>query len=74
MTRLWGHSLIPAATVTSGPLTAGQWNYVPLDTPVPLAIGGCYNACTGLNGSFPVTNSQFGAGDPYGGGITNGPL
>ncbi len=33
----------------SGPLTAGQWNYVPLATPVPLAIGACYNACTGFS-------------------------
>ena len=69
-----GNSLISAAAVTSGPLTAGQWNYVPLNTPVPLAIGACYNACTGLNGSFPITTSQFGAGQPYGNGISNEPL
>jgi hypothetical protein len=67
-------ALIPAATVKSGPLTAGQWNYVPLDTPVPLTIGACYNACTGLSSSFPVTTGQFGSGEPYGNGITNGPL
>ena len=54
-------ALVPAATVTSGPLTAGQWNYVPLATPVPLAIGACYNACTGFSGGFPDTNSQFSA-------------
>jgi len=65
---------IPAATVTSGTLTAGQWNYVPLPTAVPLAIGVCYNACTGFSGSFPDTNSQFGSGDPYSAGIVNGPL
>jgi hypothetical protein len=40
-------ALVPAATVKSDILTAGQWNYVPLPTPLPLAIGACYNACTG---------------------------
>jgi hypothetical protein len=67
-------ALISAATVTSGVLTGGQWNYVPLQTPVPLAIGACYNATTGFSGSFPATNSQFGSGDPYSAGIVNGPL
>ncbi len=67
-------TLISGATVTSGPLTAGQWNYVPLTTPIPLSIGACYNACTGLSGSFPDTNNEFGAGQTYGGGIVNGPL
>lgn len=67
-------ALVPAATVTSGPLTAGQWNYVPLATPVPLAPGACYNVCTGFSGGFPNTNNQFGAGDPYSAGIVTGPL
>ena len=67
-------TLIPAATVTSGALTAGQWNYVPLATRIPLAIGACYNACTGLRGNFPDTQSQFGSGEPYSAGIVNGPL
>ena len=67
-------ALISAATVTSGPLTPGQWNYVPLSTPIPLSIGACYNACTGFNGSFPDTQSQFGSGEPYSAGIVNGPL
>ena len=67
-------TLIPAATVTSGALTAGQWNYVPLATRIPLAIGACYNACTGLSGNFPDTQSQFGSGEPYSAGIVNGPL
>ncbi len=66
--------LIPSATVTSGALTAGQWNYVPLATPIPLAIGACYNASTGFNGNFPDTLSQFGSGEPYSTGIVNGPL
>ena len=67
-------TLIPAATVTSGALTPGQWNFVPLATPIPLAIGACYNACTGFNDSFPDTTAQFGAGEPYSAGIVNGPL
>jgi hypothetical protein len=67
-------SLISSATVTSGALVSGQWNYVPLKNPVPLAIGVCYNACTGVNGSFPITNNQFGSGEPFSGGIVNGPL
>ena len=67
-------TLIHSASVTSGALTPGQWNYVPLTTPVPLSIGACYNACTGFSGGFPDTNSQFGSGGPYAAGITNGPL
>jgi hypothetical protein len=67
-------SLISSATVTSGALTAGQWNYVPLTNPVPLTIGVCYNACTGFSNGFPITNNQFGSGEPFSGGIVNGPL
>ena len=67
-------AIISAATVESGPLTAGQWNYVPLPTAVPLAIGACYNACTGFSGSFPITSNQFGSGEPLTAGIVNGPL
>jgi hypothetical protein len=67
-------ALVPAATVTSGPLTAGQWNFVPLAAPVPLAAGACYNVCTGFTGGFPDTNGQFGAGDAYSAGIVSGPL
>jgi len=69
-------SLISSATVTSGTLTAGQWNYVALGTPVPLSIGTAYVACTGwvaVNG-FPSTNNSFGSGNTYSAGITNGPL
>lgn len=67
-------TLIPAATATSGALTAGQWNYVALTTPVPLAVGACYNATTAFSGSFPATDNQFGSGEPYAAGIVNGPL
>jgi hypothetical protein len=67
-------SLVPNSTVTSGALTAGQWNYVQLPAPVPLAIGATYVAATGFTGSFPDTTNQFGSGDPYGNGIVSGPL
>ena len=67
-------TLITDSVVTSGTLTAGQWNWVPLPEPLPLAIGTCYNACTEVNGSFPNTSHQFGSGDPYGDGIVTGPL
>ena len=80
-------SIIAAATVTSGTLTLGQWNYIPLENPVMLSVGGganfshadaggtaYYIACTAFTGSFPDTNGQFGSGDPYSSGITNGPL
>jgi hypothetical protein len=77
---LWGvynggaGALVPGATVTSGTLTPGQWNFVPLATPIPLSIGACYNACTGFSGNFPDTQGQFGSGEPYSAGIVNGPL
>jgi hypothetical protein len=66
--------LVPGSVVTAGSLTAGQWNWVPLATPLPLAIGTCYNACTGFTGSFPNTSHQYGSGNPYGSGIVTGPL
>lgn len=68
--------LVPGSVVTSGVLTAGQWNLVPLPVPVQLAIGTDYVAATGwtsVNG-FPSTNNQFGTAQPFAGGIVNGPL
>lgn len=80
-------SIISAATVTSGVLTPGQWNYVPLPNPVMLSVGGganfahadaggtaYYIACTAFTGGFPDTSGQYGSGGAYAGGITNGPL
>ncbi|HEX5494523.1 MAG TPA: hypothetical protein VFX70_08140 [Mycobacteriales bacterium] len=74
-------TLIPSATVTSGTLTAGQWNFVPLAEPVQLAIGTVYNACTGWEAvhGFPDSNTGTDAANCYGtgghtAGITNGPL
>jgi hypothetical protein len=66
--------LVQQSVITSSTLTAGQWNWVPLPAPLPLAIGTCYNACTGYNGNFASTRNQFGSGDPYAAGIVTGPL
>lgn len=71
-----GNQLITGTVVTSGTLTAGAWNTVSLTAPVQLSIGAAYLAATGwtaVNG-FPDTSNQFGSGDPYAAGITNGPL
>lgn len=69
-------ALVPAATVTSGTLTANQWNYVPLPAPIGLSGSVPYVACYGYVASagFPDTQNQFGAGQPYAAGIANGPL
>ena len=74
-------NLIPGSVVTSGTLTAGQWNYIPLPAPLPLSVGNVsgsgaavYEAATGFSGSFPDSNGQFGSGGPCASGITNGPL
>jgi hypothetical protein len=77
-------SLIAGTTVNSGTLAAGQWNFIPLAVPVQLsagraassASGGLYcatTAWTAVNG-FPDTANQFGAANPFGNGISNGPL
>ena len=74
-------NLLPGSVVTSGTLTPGQWNYIPLPNPLQLSIGNItgagaavYQAATGFSGGFPDTNSQFATGEPYASGITNGPL
>ncbi len=68
-------TLVAEGTVTSGTLTAGQWNFVALQpSPVPLAIGATYVAATGFTGSFPDTNGQYGSGGAYSAGIVNTPL
>src|SRR6516225_8470025 len=63
-------TLVPGSTVTSGELAAGQWNWIPLETPLPLSIGAAgakagaaqYVAAIGCNGAFPDTNNSFGSG------------
>ncbi|HEV3382271.1 MAG TPA: DUF4082 domain-containing protein [Trebonia sp.] len=74
-------NLIAGSVATSGALTAGQWNFVPLPVAIPLSVGNLtgngaavYEAATGFTGSFPDTNGAFGASGPYASGITNGPL
>ena len=58
-------SVVSGSVVTSGALTAGQWNFVPLAAKLPLAIGATYVASTGFSNGFPDTNNQFGSGQPY---------
>lgn len=69
--------LVPGSVVTSGTLTAGQWNYIPLPAPVQLApgldpvtavSGSTYIAAIGCNGPFPDINAFWGTR------ITQGPL
>ena len=76
-------AIVPAATVNSGTLVPGQWNYVPLPTPIELTIGtatgatsgtAVYIACTSFSGNFPETDNQFGGGQTYSAGIVSGPL
>lgn len=69
-----GGTVVPNSGATSGTLTAGAWNYIPLANPIQLAIGSAYTAAIAANGSFPQTLNQFGSGNPYSAGITNGPL
>lgn len=76
-------TVVPGSVVTSDELVAGRWNWIGLDTPLPLSVGAAginvsgaaeYVAAIGVNGSFPDTPSQFGAGNPHSAGIVNGPL
>lgn len=69
---------VPGSAVTAGAFTAGQWNFVPLATPIALSRLAQFIACTvyqplGGSGFFWVVN-QFGNTNPYAAGITNGPL
>jgi len=43
-------ALVPGSVVTSGTLTAGQWNYIPLPTPIALSLGGSSGMTTPING------------------------
>jgi hypothetical protein len=66
--------LVPESVVVSGTLTAGQWNYIPLPSPLPLTVGVPYVAANAYTGNFLNTNNAFGSGDTYAAGITNGLL
>jgi hypothetical protein len=61
-------TVIPASVVTSGALTAGQWNFIPVPAALPLgptfdgnvtSMSGGYVAAIGLNGPFSDTNDGF---------------
>lgn len=76
-------NLVPGSVVTSGTLTAGAWNYIPLPEPIQLAPGwdtnntvngSAYVAAIGCNGAFPDTIDFFASGNLGANGITNGPL
>lgn len=77
---LWVLSSASAGTFQTGTsastssMVAGQWNYIPLATPFALSTGTTYKAVLGLTGNFNDTQSQFGGGEPYVNGITNGPI
>jgi hypothetical protein len=66
--------VIAGSVVTSGELTAGAWNYIPLPTPIPIAIGDTLVAAVGMQNSFPDTNGYWGTGGAGVNGISNGPL
>jgi hypothetical protein len=69
---------VPGSAATADALTAGQWNFVPLPKPIALAKKAQFIACTvyqpPVGGGFFWVQNQFGTGDPYAAGITNGPL
>jgi hypothetical protein len=69
-----GTYLGTSTKASTSSMVAGQWNYVPLPEPVPLTSGTPYKAVVGFTGTHPLTFNQFGGGDPYAAGITNGPL
>ena len=62
------------ASATSGTLTSGQWNFVPLATPIQLSLGGTYLALVGINGPFPIVTNYWKQGGTSPNGVTSGPL
>lgn len=67
-------TLISSSSASTSTMVAGQWNYVPLPTPLALTSGTAYKAVYGVSGNFPDTITQFDTGGPYVNGIINGPL
>lgn len=55
------HHLVPGSVITSGNLTAGQWNYIPLATPIPLSLGGSQGATpqSAITGSTDGGTAQY---------------
>lgn len=78
--------VVPGSVVTSGALTAGQWNFIPVAQPLQMApgtdrsnpaAGSGYIAQVGVNGAFPDTAGFWagtGAAGLWGNGITGSPL
>ena len=67
-------TLVASSSASTSTMVVGQWNYVPLPSPLALTPNTAYKAVVGMSGNFPDTSNQFGTGGPYVGGITNGPL
>lgn len=73
--------VVPGSVVTQATMQQG-WNFIPVPTPLLLtpcfsdSWGSVYLAAIGYTAAagFPNTKNQFGATEPYSGGITNGPL
>ena len=63
-----------SSVVNTSSLVTGQWNYLPLGTPIALTAGTPYLAAVGSSGNISYTPNEWGAGNPYAAGITNGPL
>lgn len=66
--------IIPGTTVTSGDLVPGQWNFIPLPQAVPLSIATLYQLETAASGGVPITENNWGVGDPWASGVTSGPV
>jgi hypothetical protein len=69
-----GTYLGSSTNVSTTSMVAGQWNDVMLPSKFPLTAGTPYMAVVGFTGTHPLATGQFGAGDPYAGGIISGPL
>ena len=62
------------ASATSGTLVPGQWNFVPVATPVQLSVGGTYLALVGINGPYPMRTGVWNQAGTFPNGVTSGPL
>jgi len=66
--------IVPGTTVTSKKLVPGKWNWIPLKKAVPLSIATWYVLETATVGGVPVSGNMWGKGEPFGKGVTSGPL
>lgn len=66
--------LVPGSVVTSGTMTLGAFNFVPLSPAIQIAPAALYVAAAGwtVTTGIPVSSNQFGSTEPYAAGITNG--